>query len=411
MVAGGAALLLDRGLAADPRSLGDLIRHLAIDRGAPGPDNVYGYGEFRLPPPPAEIDASPSTFVPLDVPQRVLDTRPESAVGPAALIGRLTAGDVRDLPVLGQAGIPASGVTAVAVNVTAVGIDRPSYVQALPTLEAAVGAYSNINLDQVGQTQANFAIVPVGSGGSISLYTIAGGHLVVDVLGYFTVAPAPVAAGRFVELATPERLLDTRNAATPLAGAVPVPVPDPQASTRRRSDALVVTVTGTEASQPGWLQVLPADRPDVVASTSTVNLAPGAVIANTAIVPLGSNGIAIAGFFGSGSGHAIVDVIGYITSDAAPISESGRFVPVRPARAFDSRLGTGDLTIAVPVEIDAVRRARRRRPADRQWCRLEPRRRRRQATRFRTGVGGGCAAAGDVVVQLVAQRRERAPRR
>jgi hypothetical protein len=353
VVAGGAALLLDRGLAADPRSLGDLLRHLAIDRGDPGPDHVYGYGEFRLPPPPAEVDQSPSTFVALDAPQRVLDTRPESAIGPSNLIGRLSAGDVRDLPILGQAGVPGTGVTAVALNITAVGIDQPAFVQALPTLEAAVGGYSNINLDRAGQTQANFAIVPVGSGGSISLYTIAGGHMVVDVLGYFTSAPAPVAAGRFVGLGTPERLLDTRLSAQPLSAAVPRQVPMPNGIDPAQVGALVVTVTGTEADQPGWLQAFPADRPDVIAGTSTVNLVPGAVIANTAIVPVGSAGIAVAGFFGTGSGHAVVDVIGYITSETAPVSAAGRFVPVRPSRAFDSRLVSGDLTLAVPVEVDA----------------------------------------------------------
>jgi hypothetical protein len=77
------------------------------------------------------------------------------------------------------------------------------------------------------------------------------------------------------------------------------------------------------------------------------------VVANTAIVPVGSSGIAVAGFFGTGSGHAVVDVIGYITNGSAPVSSAGRFVPVRPSRAFDSRLVSGDLTLGLPVEVDA----------------------------------------------------------
>ena len=136
-------------------------------------------------------------FVPLTAPQRVLDTRPDSPVGPADLLGQLAAGEIRDLPMLGVAGVPGTGVTAVAVNVTAVDIDRPTFVQALPTWRAAVGGYSNINTDQPNQIRANLAIVPIGDKGSISLYSIAAGHLVVDVLGYFTARhwrPPPAAS-------------------------------------------------------------------------------------------------------------------------------------------------------------------------------------------------------------------------
>ena len=102
VVTGGAALLAEAGLAAGPASLGDLIRHIATDRGDPGPDNAYGHGEFRLPAPPEPIDATPSTFVPLAAPSRALDTRPESAIGPPHLIGKLAAGDIRDLPIVGR---------------------------------------------------------------------------------------------------------------------------------------------------------------------------------------------------------------------------------------------------------------------------------------------------------------------
>ena len=353
VVAGGAALLLDGELAGGPRSLGDLVRHIAIDHGQAGPDNAYGYGEFRLPAPPTPIDATPSVFVPLSAPQRVLDTRPETATGPANLIGKFAAGEIRDLPVLGQAGVPSDGVTAVAINITAVNLDQPAYVQALPTWRASAGGYSNINTDHPAQTRANFAIVPIGDGGTISLYVISGGHLVVDVLGYFSAAAQPAAAGRFVELAAPQRVLDTRLGGGPLANSVPRQVPSPAGVDMSQVQALVMTVTGTAATQPGWIQAFPTDRPDVIATTSTVNLVPGISVANTAIIPVGTNGVSVAGFFGTGSGHVVVDVVGYITSGAAPVADSGHYVAVRPTRAFDSRTSTGDLTVAVPIEINA----------------------------------------------------------
>jgi len=354
VAAGAAALLFDADLANGPRSVANLIRHFVTDRGPAGPDNAYGYGELRLPAPPVPVDATPSVFVPLAAPQRVLDTRRESAVGPANLIGRVAAGETRDLPIVGQAGVPSAGVTAVAVNVTAVDIDQPTFVQALPTWRAAVGGYSNINTDQPHQIRANFAIVPIGDNGTISLYTIAPGDLVVDVLGYFTGAPQPVAAGRFVELTAPQRVLDTRADGVALANRVPRAVPSPAGVDMSQVQALVMTVTGTSATQAGWIQAFPSDRPDVVAGTSTVNLVPGTSVANTAIIPVGAGGVSVAGWFGTGSGHVVVDVVGYITSDAAPVDLSGRYVPVRPARAFDSRTSTGDLTVAVPVEINAA---------------------------------------------------------
>src|SRR5512134_2279875 len=63
--------------------------------------------------------------------------------------------------------------------------------------------------------------------------------------------------------------------------------------------------------------------------------------------------MAVTGSFGTGTSHVVVDVVGYITSTGAPASEAGLFVPVRPARAFDTRTGIGELTVAQEVVIDA----------------------------------------------------------
>ncbi|MCB0966839.1 MAG: S8 family serine peptidase, partial [Ilumatobacter sp.] len=187
VVAGAAALVLDADLALAGDALGLYLRNQAVDRGDPGIDQQYGHGQFVLPAPPTStsIDASPATFVGLDVPMRVLDTRPEVATGPIDLVGRLWAGETLELPITSVAGLPSTQVTAVAVNIVSVGADRASHVQALPTGRAPLGAFSNLNIDRAGQTRANFAIVPVGDGGSISINSIAEGHIVVDLLGWF----------------------------------------------------------------------------------------------------------------------------------------------------------------------------------------------------------------------------------
>ena len=64
--------------------------------------------------------------------------------------------------------MPAVGVTAVAVNITSVDSVATHYVQALPTLQATVGATSTLNVSVLGAPRPNFAIVPVGVGGQIS---------------------------------------------------------------------------------------------------------------------------------------------------------------------------------------------------------------------------------------------------
>lgn len=346
---GVAALLAGAGLGTTPTELATALRSNTVDRGAAGPDNTFGAGELRLP----AVQASPSAagvasrYVGL-APTRLLDTRTQG--------GPLAAGEARRVTVTGTLGIPADGVTAIAVNAVSVGAAAPGYLQLLPTGQALPGAYSNVNIDAAGQVRANFAVVPVGDGGSVSVHASAGGDVVLDVLGYFVESPGPTPDGRFVELATPERALDTR------AGAEPAPmgpgsrrsVPMPRGVDPAEVAALVVTVTGTEVTGSGWVQAYPTGDVDAVGSTSTINLAPGATVANLAIVPVGQGGISIASnFAGGGAAHVVVDVVGYITAGAAAAGTRGRFVAVAPTRAFDSRTADGTLADRAVADVAA----------------------------------------------------------
>jgi subtilisin family serine protease len=54
VAAGAAALVLQATPTLAPSDLMDWLRTNAVqDRGAPGPDNLYGVGELVLPAPPA----------------------------------------------------------------------------------------------------------------------------------------------------------------------------------------------------------------------------------------------------------------------------------------------------------------------------------------------------------------------
>ncbi len=344
-VAGMAALILAAGIALPGPPLAAAVRHFTFDRNVAqgnlspldGPDNKYGYGQVRLPavPPPASA-SSASAYVPL-LPTRLLDTRAYSPVGPAELGGERRPYDIVDLAVTSVAGVPADA-TAVAVNITSVGAPVNGFIQAVPYLRSTYGSSSTLNVSMPGSVRANFAIVPVGVDGKISLYDVPGGHLVVDLLGYFSSASGPVAAGRMMPI-VPERVLDTRTttlvppvwvAHKPVGQSVIVPgaigVPTTGVA------ALVLNVTATGAEGSGFLRAQPTST---VPSTSTVNYTFGIDSANTVIVPLGADGTV--SIFTSNATHIVVDVTGYVTDGSAPSNSTGLFVALPPGRAYDSR--------------------------------------------------------------------------
>jgi hypothetical protein len=359
--AGFAALLQSAGLAAPGAGLAALVKHFATDLGVAGPDNVYGSGLLSLPdapPPPGSV--APGAYAALPLPQRLLDTRPApNHVGPAALVGPYGTQSVIDLNVTSDITVPVGGsVTAVALNITSVGSKSTGFVQAYPLLQASNGSTSTINIATAGQARPNFAIVPVGVGGAISIYLQAGGHAVVDLLGYFvTTGGEAVAEGRFVPLAVPERWTDTRGLAgaqlpdsfggtprklaagetitVPTLAATQVPTVAGSIDTSQVA-ALVVNVAAVGSSANGFIRVM---RPDAGTAThANLNYTPGSASANTAIVPVPRfSATGTTALYTSQRVDAIVDVVGYITASAAPFSTEGMFVPLSPVRVYNTR--------------------------------------------------------------------------
>ena len=161
-------------------------------------------GAVELPP------AGASTFTALS-PARVFDTR---VAGPVA--GFVAADSVRTVRFGGVAGVPASGVTAVAFNLTLTESGGAGYVTAYPAASARPLA-SSLNTVRVGQTVPNLVIVPLDATGQVSFYVQSGGHLLADVVGFYS-ASAIATSGRTIAL-EPARLFDTREPG-PVAGKV-----------------------------------------------------------------------------------------------------------------------------------------------------------------------------------------------
>jgi peptidoglycan hydrolase-like amidase len=236
-------------------------------------------------------------------PARIVDTR--QGIGSE----RVQDGDVR-LQVSGQTGLPADGLTAVALNLTVTDTTtgpHGGFVTLYPC--GAVPDVSNLNF-VAGDTVANAVIVPLADDGSVCASVFGGAHLIMDVSGYF-----PAESG-FLPI-VPTRAADTRRSERVggldgSAGPLEVRVVDAMEVGGRRviAAALNLTVVDAEANEfGGYVTVYPCGtRPDA----SNLNFVTGMTVANGVMAPVSRSGTVCIHLYGRG--HVLVDVNGLITS-------------------------------------------------------------------------------------------------
>jgi hypothetical protein len=127
-----------------------------------------------------------SSFVGI-TPCRLVDTRGNGfggAYGPPSLLAEVA----RDFVLTGRCGVPTNAV-AVSLNFTVVAPTGDGFLATFPAA-GAVPLVSTMNF-RAGQVLANAAIVPLGAGGGITVYSSgASTQLLIDVNGYFVVPPA-----------------------------------------------------------------------------------------------------------------------------------------------------------------------------------------------------------------------------
>lgn len=281
-------------------------------------------------PPAAGVPAvitPASGFVPLP-PQRIVDTR-SGLGGPRR---KLRAGEQIKVKVAGVAGIPASGVTAVIANVTAVAPTDNMYLTVFPGSTARPGT-SNLN-GQPGRPVPNLVVMGVGNDGSIEVYNSDGEtHCLVDVFGYATAG----GGDRFTPL-KPERLFDSRDGrgipARRLGGQRPVEiqVAGKAGVPATGATAVVMNLTAARTESGGFLRLTPSGR--TRAETSNVNFQAGDVVPNLVICQIGTNGKITLDADGLGA-DVIGDVFGYFSASGSRL----RATP--PTRVLDTRDGTG----------------------------------------------------------------------
>lgn len=274
-------------------------------------------------------------------PTRVLDTR-HGTGAPAAPVA---AGGIVQLQV-GNPPIPEPyGIAAVVLNVTVTQATSSGFLtvygdqdvggETVPTPKT-----SNLNF-AAGQTVPNLVIVPVGLNGVVDFYNGApkgSVQVVADVEGYFSVTET----NKFVNV-TPTRILDTRhgtgtgvvkqipangNLTFTAAGAGSGTIPKSGAS------AVAMNLTVADSRSIGFITAYPAGQS--LPTASNVNYGSGQIVANSSIVPIGTNGQIVFHNSGSSPVDLIADATGYFTSQQ--VKGGNAYVPFdSPIRDLDTR--------------------------------------------------------------------------
>ena len=282
----------------------------------------------------------PGEFHPL-TPARVLDTRTgtggfSAPVGPGATIA---------VPVAGQGGVPATGASAVVLNVT---ITQPTTETFLTVFPSGTTRPLASNLNALpNKTVPNLVVAKLGADGKVAVYNNAGtSHVIYDLMGWFSDSTG-AAGARFSSL-TPARILDTRNgtggfsAPVGAAGTISPTVTGVGGVPASGVSAVVLNVTATQPAAESFLTVFPGGAARPVASN--LNFVARQSVPNLVMAKVSADG-KVSIYNNAGTTHVIFDVVGWFGAVGAEAGD--RFTSLSPSRILDTRNGTGGFSAPV----------------------------------------------------------------
>ncbi|MEU8762392.1 hypothetical protein [Streptomyces sp. NPDC048659] len=237
-------------------------------------------------------------------PARVMDTRDGTGVAKA----KVGADKTVSLTVAGSGGVPAAGVTAVVLNVTATNPTASTFVSVYPYGTARTSA-SNLNV-VAGQTVPNLVVVPVKDG-KVTFYNRNGSvDLLADVAGYFTSGTF----GSLYEAVAPTRVMDTRSGTGGVPKAkigadktVTLTVAGRAGVPAAGVTAVVLNVTATNPTASTFVSVYPYGTTRT--SASNLNVVAGQTVPNLVVVPVEDGKVTF--YNRNGSIDLLADVAGY----------------------------------------------------------------------------------------------------
>ncbi|MFZ9628187.1 MAG: DUF1501 domain-containing protein [Ilumatobacteraceae bacterium] len=277
-------------------------------------------------------------YVPL-APARLYDSR----LAPRRL--PLGAGAAGEVQVTGAGGVPATGVTAVALRVGAATATAATSLTAWPTGVARPVA-PVVQATAAASTSA-LAITKIGSSGRVNVFNDLGdAQATVDVIGYYR----STAAGRTIAV-NPGRALDTRTGTGGKTGTFAanttfdVTIRGVAGVPKTATAALVsLTAFGPSAATALTVYQTGAARP----ALATLPVAASRTATTTTLVPLSSTG-KVTVHNAAGTTHVVVDVLAYVGS-----ATNGRHFPLPSARLLDTRTDATLLFSAGTVRSVAV---------------------------------------------------------
>ena len=257
----------------------------------------------------AALAIAPEVFSPLQS-VRIADTRP---------IGLVSQDNPLMIDLKGTFGLPNAGLSAVALNVTATGATQGGYVTVWPCADPKPTT-SSVNY-VAGEDIPNTVIASPDQYGKLCLDSFTPVNLIVDLSGWFI-------SGDEFHSFTPERAFDLRQTGlvitpdTPytfqMTGNFGIPTTG--------VNSVVLNVTATGATAPGYITVWPCDQPRP--NTSNLNYLPYQDIPNAVIATVDSNGQVC--FASSSPTFLIADISGWF-------AQISNLSVITPLRLFDTR--------------------------------------------------------------------------
>jgi hypothetical protein len=239
-----------------------------------------------------------SLLTPLS-PRRVLDTRVDRR--------RLEKNTALKLALAGVGGLPASGVSAVLLNMTVTEPDGDGDLCVWSSGEAKPDV--TMVSFSAGQTVPNLVLAAVSADGSVDVHASGSTtHVVADVVGFFS----PSCGEATMISTTPTRVLDTRTSGKALGAdsTAMIQLGGTAGLPASGISAVVLNVTVIRPTRPGYLTVWPDGEAQPVASN--LNFVPRQTVPNMVLAKLGANG-AIDLKVSAGQAHVVVDVLGYFS--------------------------------------------------------------------------------------------------
>jgi hypothetical protein len=293
---------------------------------------------------PARADAQTGTaglFVPAV--GRLLDTRN----GTGGYSTAMPAGSVRTVAAAGQAGIPTSGVSALALSLTAVGAGSIGAVSVGPgDMATPTGTALVFN---PGDSVSNTALVALHADGTLHVLADHAVQLIIDVQGYFT-AGSSTAPGGFVAV-NQTRIGDTRSGLNVvqdkvMSGSALTLQPAGLAGIPADASAVYVNIAVLNQAGNGYLRTYATGAP--VPTTGALDF-DDTTQALSVTVPLSGDGEFSVLVGAGGPVDLIVDIQGYFTPRAA----AGMFTPAG-VRLLDTRVApvrtiAGNSVLTLPV--------------------------------------------------------------